>query len=188
MGTVSGLTFVIKLVASLMFVLETDSSPGRGFTHQALVLLTRRTKESKMPLDLIIRDAMVIDGSGAPRFGADVGIDGGKIVAVGKVQDAAREVIDAHGAVVSPGFIDGHTHMDAQVFWDALGTCSCWHGVTSVVMGNCGFTLAPVKRDGHELVLSNLECAEGIPASAMEEGIDWTWENFAEYLNAVESR
>src|SRR6202162_4811774 len=186
MGTVSGLTFVIKLVASLMFVLETDSSPGRGFTHQALVLLTRRTKESKMPLDLIIRDAMVIDGSGAPRFGADVGIDGGKIVAVGKVQDAAREVIDAHGAVVSPGFIDGHTHMDAQVFWDALGTCSCWHGVTTVVMGNCGFSLAPCAEKDKARVIRNLERAEDISPKAMEAGIKWSWEPFPQYLDAID--
>src|SRR6185312_4559628 len=100
-----------------------------------------------MPLDLIIRDAMVIDGSGAPRFGGD------EIVAVGKLREAAREVIDAHGAVVSPGFIDGHTHMDAQVFWDALGTCSCWHGVTSVVMGNCGFSLATCAEKDKLLVM-----------------------------------
>src|SRR5271165_7378554 len=139
-----------------------------------------------MPLDLIIRDAMVIDGSGAPRFGADVGIDGGKIVAVGKVQDAAREVIDAHGAVVSPGFIDGHTHMDAQVFWDALGTCSCWHGITSVVMGNCGFTLAPCGEKDKLLVMRNLERAEDISPEAMEAGIKWSWETYPQYLDAVE--
>ncbi|HXR36617.1 MAG TPA: amidohydrolase family protein [Candidatus Binataceae bacterium] len=139
-----------------------------------------------MPLDLIIRDAMVIDGSGAPRFGADVGIDGGKIVAVGKVQDAAREVIDAHGAVVSPGFIDGHTHMDAQVFWDALGTCSCWHGITSVVMGNCGFTLAPCRESEKHLAIRNLERAEDISPQAMEAGIRWSWEDFPQYLDAVD--
>ncbi len=139
-----------------------------------------------MALDLIIRDGVVIDGSGAPRFGADVGIAGGRIVAVGKVGDAAREVIDAQGAVVSPGFIDGHTHMDAQVFWDSLGTCSCWHGVTSVVMGNCGFTLAPCRESEKHLVMRNLERAEDISPEAMAAGIRWSWEDFPQYLDAVE--
>jgi N-acyl-D-aspartate/D-glutamate deacylase len=93
--------------------------------------------------DLIIRNGTVIDGSGMPRFRADVGISGGKIAFIGRINERAKETIDADGHVVAPGFIDAHTHMDAQVFWDTLGTCSCWHGVTSVVMGNCGFSLAP---------------------------------------------
>src|SRR5579885_681389 len=139
-----------------------------------------------MALDLIIRGGTVIDGSGAPRFGADVAIAGGKIVAVGKVAGPAREAIDAQGAVVSPGFIDGHTHMDAQVFWDALGTCSCWHGVTSVVMGNCGFTLAPCRESEKHLVIRNLERAEDISPQAMEAGIRWSWEDFPQYLDAVD--
>src|SRR5579875_459170 len=139
-----------------------------------------------MALDLIIRGGTVIDGSGAPRFGADVAIAGGKIVAVGKVAGPAREAIDAQGAVVSPGFIDGHTHMDAQVFWDALGTCSCWHGVTSVVMGNCGFSLAPCGEKDKLLVMRNLERAEDISPDAMEAGIKWSWTTFAEYLDAVD--
>ena len=139
-----------------------------------------------MPLDLIIRDAQVIDGSGAPRFSADVGIDDGKIAAIGKLRQTAREVIDAQGAVVSPGFIDGHTHMDAQVFWDSLGTCSCWHGITSVVMGNCGFTLAPCRESEKHLVMRNLERAEDISPEAMEAGIRWSWEDFPQYLDAVD--
>ena len=98
-----------------------------------------------MQYDLLIKNGTVVDGSGLPRFQADVGIAAGKIVAIGKIRENAREVIDAEGHVVSPGFVDGHTHMDAQVFWDPLGTCSCWHGITSVVMGNCGFSLAPVQ-------------------------------------------
>ena len=138
-----------------------------------------------MALDLIIRDAVVIDGSGATRFGADVAISGGKIAAVGKVDEAAKEVIQAQGAVVAPGFIDGHTHMDAQVFWDSLGTCSCWHGVTSVVMGNCGFTLAPCRESEKHLVMRNLERAEDISPEAMAEGIRWSWEDFPQYLDAV---
>jgi N-acyl-D-aspartate/D-glutamate deacylase len=139
-----------------------------------------------MTMDLIIRNAVVIDGSGAPRFGADVAIAGGKIAAVGKISGAAKEVIDAHGAVLSPGFIDGHTHMDAQVFWDSLGTCSCWHGVTSVVMGNCGFTLAPCRESEKHLVMRNLERAEDISPEAMEAGIRWSWEDFPQYLDAVD--
>ena len=139
-----------------------------------------------MSLDLIIRDAQVIDGSGARRFGADVGIAAGKIAAIGKVNESAKEVIDAQGAVVSPGFIDGHTHMDAQVFWDSLGTCSCWHGITSVVMGNCGFTLAPCRESEKHLVMRNLERAEDISPAAMEAGIRWSWEDFPQYLDAVE--
>ena len=139
-----------------------------------------------MAADLIIRDAVVIDGSGAPRFGADVAIAGGKIAAVGKIGGTAKDVIDAQGAVLSPGFIDGHTHMDAQVFWDSLGTCSCWHGVTSVVMGNCGFTLAPCRESEKHLVMRNLERAEDISPEAMEAGIRWSWEDFPQYLDAVD--
>jgi N-acyl-D-amino-acid deacylase len=143
-------------------------------------------KERNMSLDLIIRDAVVIDGSGASRFGADLGIAGGRIAAIGKVREPAREVIDAHGAVVAPGFIDGHTHMDAQVFWDSLGTCSCWHGITSVVMGNCGFTLAPCRESEKHLAIRNLERAEDISPQAMAAGIRWSWEDFPQYLDAVD--
>jgi N-acyl-D-amino-acid deacylase len=139
-----------------------------------------------MALDIVIRNASVIDGSGAPRFGADVGIANGRIVEIGRIGGPAREVIDAQGAVVSPGFIDGHTHMDAQVFWDSLGTCSCWHGVTSVVMGNCGFTLAPCRESEKDLVMRNLERAEDISPQAMAAGIRWSWEDFPQYLDAVD--
>jgi len=140
-----------------------------------------------MKLDLIIRNGTVIDGSGMPRYRADVGVSHGKIVEIGRISSAASEVIDAEGMVVSPGFIDGHTHMDAQVSWDPLGTCSCWHGVTSVVMGNCGFTLAPCREADKALVLRNLERAEDISPAAMEAGIDWTWETFPEFLDHLEA-
>ena len=139
-----------------------------------------------MQYDLVIRDGTVIDGSGLPRYRADVGIVRGKIANIGRIRDAAREVIDASGHVVAPGFVDGHTHMDAQISWDPLGTCSCWHGITSVVMGNCGFTLAPCKATEKHLVVRNLERAEDISAEAMEAGIDWTWETYPEYLDALE--
>ncbi len=140
-----------------------------------------------MPYDLLIKDGMVADGSGLPRYRADVGVRHGRITAIGRIRERAREVIDAEGQVVAPGFVDGHTHMDAQVFWDPLGTCSCWHGVTSVVMGNCGFTLAPCPASDRHLVMRNLERAEDISAAAMDAGIDWTWTTFPEFLDRVEA-
>ncbi len=136
--------------------------------------------------DLLIRNGTVIDGSGMPRFRADVAITQGKIAAIGKIREAAKEVIDADGHIVAPGFIDAHTHMDAQVFWDPIGTCSCWHGITSVVMGNCGFSLAPCGEKDKLLVMRNLERAEDIAPEAMEAGIKWSWTTFPEYLDAVE--
>jgi N-acyl-D-amino-acid deacylase len=139
-----------------------------------------------MQYDILIRGGVVIDGSGLPRYQADVGIAEGRIATIGKITDRAHEVIEAEGCVVAPGFIDGHTHMDAQVFWDPLGTCSCWHGVTSVVMGNCGFSLAPCAEKDKLLVMRNLERAEDISPSAMEAGIKWSWTNFAQYLDAVD--
>ena len=115
-----------------------------------------------MKYDLLIKNGTVADGSGMPRFRADVGVVHGKIASIGRINAPADEVIDAEGHVVAPGFIDGHTHMDAQVSWDPLGTCSCYHGVTSVIMGNCGFTLAPCKKEEKALVMRNLERAEEI--------------------------
>ncbi|MGH7841914.1 MAG: N-acyl-D-amino-acid deacylase family protein [Candidatus Binataceae bacterium] len=139
-----------------------------------------------MQYDLIIRNGTVIDGSGLPRFRADVGVVGGKIASIGRIRDQAREVIDADGHIVAPGFIDAHTHMDAQVFWDPIGTCSCWHGITSVVMGNCGFSLAPCGEKDKLLVMRNLERAEDISPEAMQAGIKWSWTTFPEYLDAVD--
>jgi N-acyl-D-amino-acid deacylase len=139
-----------------------------------------------MQYDIIIRNGTVVDGSGLPRYRADVGIFDGRIATIGKVSGSADETIDAEGHVVSPGFVDGHTHMDAQVFWDALGTCSCWHGVTSVVMGNCGFSLAPCAEKDKLLVIRNLERAEDISPAAMEAGIKWSWKDFPQYLDAVD--
>jgi len=139
-----------------------------------------------MALDLVIRGGSVVDGSGKPRFGADVGIKDGRIVEIGKVSGNAARTIDADGLIVAPGFIDGHTHMDAQVAWDPLGTCSCWHGVTSVVMSNCGFALAPCKPADREWYARCLSAVEDIPTEAMAAGIDWTWETFPEYLATVE--
>jgi N-acyl-D-aspartate/D-glutamate deacylase len=139
-----------------------------------------------MAYDILIRNGTIVDGSGLPRYRADIAIADGRIACIGAPQDSAREVIDAEGHVVAPGFIDAHTHMDAQVFWDALGTCSCWHGVTSVVMGNCGFSLAPCEEKDKLLVMRNLERAEDISPDAMQAGIKWSWKTFPQYLDAVD--
>ena len=130
---------------------------------------------------------MIVDGSGRPGRRGDVGVIDGRIVAVGEVDGRGREELSADGQVVAPGFVDAHTHMDAQVFWDDLGRPTCWHGVTSVVMGNCGFTLAPVRPEERELAVRSLERAEDIAPEAMEQGIDWTWSSFAEFMDAVDA-
>jgi N-acyl-D-amino-acid deacylase len=149
-------------------------------------ILAGQRKETEMAFDLIVKNGTVIDGSGLPRYRADVGVKNGKIVEIGRIRAPAEKVIDAEGQIVSPGFIDGHTHMDAQVAWDPLGSCSCWHGVTSVVMGNCGFALAPCKPADREWFARCLTAVEDIPTEAMMAGIDWTWETFPEYLANVE--
>jgi N-acyl-D-aspartate/D-glutamate deacylase len=140
-----------------------------------------------MSYDLVIRGGTIVDGSGRPRYRADIGILGDRIAEIGRISGRGAKEIDAEGHIVSPGFIDGHSHFDAQVSWDPLGTSSCWHGVTSVVMGNCGFSLAPARAAARALVVRNLERAEDISAKAMEAGIKWRWETFPEYLDAVEA-
>ena len=126
--------------------------------------------------DLVIANGMVVDGTGASARRADVAVNDGVITEVGDLNgQQAQRTIDADGHIVSPGFVDVHTHMDAQIAWDPLGECSCFHGVTTAVMGNCGFTLAPVNSDERELVVRNLERAEDISADAMAAGIDWSW-------------
>ena len=138
--------------------------------------------------DLVIRGGTVIDGSGGPRREADVGIRGGTIVAVEPGLPRGAEEIDARGKLVTPGFVDVHTHYDAQVTWDPQVTPSSWHGVTTVVMGNCGVGFAPAQPDRHEWLIGLMEGVEDIPGSAMTEGMVWEWESFPEYLDAIDSK
>jgi N-acyl-D-amino-acid deacylase len=139
-----------------------------------------------MGLDLLIRNGTIVDGSGAARYRGDVGVRDGRIVEIGHVGSVAERTIDADGLIVAPGFVDGHTHMDAQVAWDPIGSCSCWHGVTTVIMGNCGFALAPCRPEEREWFARCLTAVEDIPTEAMLRGIDWTWETFPEYLANVD--
>ena len=139
-----------------------------------------------MGLDLLIRNGTIVDGSGAARYRGDAGIKDGRIVEIGRIRAVAERTLDADGLIVAPGFIDGHTHMDAQVAWDRIGSCSCWHGVTTVIMGNCGFALAPCKPEEREWFARCLTAVEDIPTEAMLAGIDWTWETFPEYLATVD--
>ncbi len=146
----------------------------------------RMTKTSA-EYDLVVRGGLLVDGTGAPGVRGDVAIVGDRIAAVGDIDGSGREEIDAEGHVVAPGFIDAHSHMDAQVFWDDVGKAVCWHGVTTTVMGNCGFTLAPVQRGAEDLAVVNIQRAEDIAAEAMAEGITWTWSTFAEYMDAIDA-
>lgn len=142
-------------------------------------------------IDLRIDDALLVDGTGAPPRPADVHVDGGRIVGVeppGRDRPAARRALAADGRLVTPGFVDVHTHYDAQVTWDPYVTPSSWHGVTTVVMGNCGVGFAPAAPDRHKWLIDLMEGVEDIPGSALAEGIEWEWVTFPEYLDALERR
>ncbi len=136
--------------------------------------------------DLIIRNGTVIDGTGRDRFIADVAVQDGKVAKVGRIAESAKKEIDVAGKLVTPGWVDIHTHYDGQATWDPLLAPSSWHGVTTVVMGNCGVGFAPVKPQDREFLIELMEGVEDIPGAALSEGIDWQWESFPEYLDALE--
>ena len=138
--------------------------------------------------DLIIRNGTLVDGTGAPPVRGDIAIDGDRIVQVGTVTGSARKEIDALGMVVTPGWVDIHTHYDGQATWDPLLAPSSWHGVTTAIMGNCGVGFAPVRPQDHNFLIELMEGVEDIPGAALAEGIDWQWERFPEYLDALESK
>lgn len=137
--------------------------------------------------DSIIRNGTIIDGTGNPRFSADIGIKDGNIAKIGQITDTANHEIDAEGKLVTPGWVDIHTHYDGQATWDPLLAPSSWHGVTTVVMGNCGVGFAPVKPADRDFLIELMEGVEDIPGAALSEGIDWQWESFPEYLDTLES-
>jgi N-acyl-D-aspartate/D-glutamate deacylase len=136
--------------------------------------------------DLVIRGGTLVDGTGAPARSGDLAIDGDRIASVGGNAGAARREIDASGLLVTPGWVDIHTHYDGQVTWDPYLTPSSWHGVTTLVMGNCGVGFAPARRDRHDWLIGLMEGVEDIPGAALAEGIQWDWETFPEYLDAIE--
>jgi N-acyl-D-amino-acid deacylase len=138
--------------------------------------------------DLLIKNGTVIDGTGAPRRLADVAISAGKIAEIGKITESATKVINADGLVVAPGFIDPHTHYDAQICWDSAIRPSLWHGVTSVVMGNCGVGIAPCQPQSREVAMRDLVNVEAIPFEVLNAGITWDWVTFPEFLDAAETR
>ncbi|MBI3247709.1 MAG: amidohydrolase family protein [Deltaproteobacteria bacterium] len=141
-----------------------------------------------MAYDVVIKNGTVIDGSGRAPYRADVAIQGDRIAEIGKITEAGKRTIDADGHIVTPGFVDIHTHLDAQIWWDPVASSSCWHGVTSVVMGNCGVTFAPCKPGDREYLAHLMESVEDIPAQSIMAGMPWQWETYGEYLKALDAR
>ncbi|HEV8440194.1 MAG TPA: amidohydrolase family protein [Methylomirabilota bacterium] len=141
-----------------------------------------------MTYDLLVKNGRIIDGSGRPAFHGDVAVAGGKIVELGRLGGPARQVIEADGRVVAPGFVDNHCHYDAQVLWDPLCTYSCYHGATTVIIGNCSLALAPVKPHAREKLAGMLSYVEAIPMEVLRAGVPWTWETFPEYMRVIGQR
>ena len=141
-----------------------------------------------MAYDLLIKNGTVVDGTGATRFQADVAIAGDRIAEIGKISEGAKRVIDASDLIVSPGFVDPHTHYDAQICWDPYISCTSWHGITSVVMGNCGVGVAPCKPESREIAAWDLTNVEAIPYASLNKGITWDWETFPQFLDAAQNR
>jgi len=141
-----------------------------------------------MEYDLLVRRGRVVDGSGLPSYVADVGVKDGKIADVGRLKGNAAKTVDADGLAVAPGFIDHHTHLDAQMLWDPYGTCEPQHGITTVVMGNCGLSLAPVKTGIEDAIVKSFVRVEAIPRHALELGVKWNWHSYGEYLDHLEGK
>jgi N-acyl-D-aspartate/D-glutamate deacylase len=139
-----------------------------------------------MPFDLLIKNGMVVDGTGFSRYRADVAIKDGRIAEIGRIGGRAEKTIDAEGLFVAPGIIDLHTHYDAQPFWDRLCTSSSWHGVTTVLTGNCGLTLAPLRPEHRETMLATFCCVEDLPVRSLSAVLPWTWQSFDEFLKAID--
>ena len=137
--------------------------------------------------DLVIRNGTIVDGTGDAPFQGDIAIDDGRISAIGRIEAEGRETVDATGQIITPGFVDIHTHFDGQITWDPLLTPSCWHGVTTVVMGNCGVGFAPAAPNRHEWLIGLMEGVEDIPGTALSAGMQWNWETFPEYLDYLDT-
>jgi len=141
-----------------------------------------------MPYDLLIKGGRIYDGSGLPSYMGDVAVEGGRIAEVGRVGSSARRVVHADGLAVAPGFIDFHTHLDAQLLWDPIATSSCWHGITTVIPGNCGLTLAPCRPQDRESILGSFVRVEAMPLQVLRSAVNWEWETFPEYLSRLDGR
>ena len=139
-----------------------------------------------MAHDLVIRGGFIVDGTGAPGHTGDLAVSGGRIAEVGTVTGRGTREVDARDLVVAPGFIDPHTHYDAQLTWDPSASCTSWHGVTTIVTGNCGFTMAPCRPQDRLTLMKMLEYVEGMSLEAMQKGIQWEFETFREYLDAID--
>jgi N-acyl-D-amino-acid deacylase len=148
--------------------------------------LQGKVRGTDMKHDLVIRNGQIVDGTGNPPYEGDVAVQGDTITALGKVPEQGVREIDAAGAAVTPGFIDSHTHLDAQIGWDPSLTPACWHGVTTVLMGNCGAAFAPVRNENKELLAGLMESVEDIPRQAILTGLPWDWNSYGEYLDSIE--
>ena len=138
--------------------------------------------------DLLIKDGRICDGSGLPSYNGDVAVQNGKIVDTGRVSGYARRTVHARGLAVAPGFIDFHTHLDAQLLWDPIATSSCWHGITTVIPGNCGLTLAPCRPQDRENILGSFVRVEAMPLKVLQSAVDWEWETFPQYLDRLDGK
>lgn len=141
-----------------------------------------------MTFDVLIKGGRIYDGSGFPSYLGDVGVSGGRVVDVGRLNGSARRTINADGLAVAPGFIDFHTHLDAQLLWDPIATSSCWHGVTTVIPGNCGLALAPCRPEDRDNLLGTFVRVEAMPFPLLKKTVSWEWTTFPEYLDRLRGR